>query len=175
MSGKDRVLYPIWLQRKLFKNSALVYWWPWVNMIITVGAMHHRQARCIHLDFPCSFPPILGIILNLHLKSWLSLPLKSKTGFPGSVSGKEPVCQCRRCKREIEVWSLGGEDPLEEEMATHSSILAWRIQWKEEPGRLQCTGSQRVEYAWSDLAHMHTHTFQNRSFHLGCKSNHFSN
>ena len=42
--------------------------------------------------------------------------------------------------------SLGQEDPLEEEMATHSSILAWRVPWTEEPGRLQSTGSQRVRY-----------------------------
>ena len=42
------------------------------------------------------------------------------------------------------VRSLGQEDPLEKEMATHSSILAWRIPWTEEPGRLQSTGSQRV-------------------------------
>ena len=42
----------------------------------------------------------------------------------------------------LEVRSLGWEDPLEEEMATHSSILAWRIPWTEEPGRLQTTGSQ---------------------------------
>ena len=46
--------------------------------------------------------------------------------------------------REIQVQSLGQEDPLEKEMATHSSILAWRIPWMEEPGRLQSTGSQRV-------------------------------
>ena len=45
-----------------------------------------------------------------------------------------------------ETWvpSLGQGDPLEEEMATHSSILAWRIPWAEEPGGLQSTGSQRV-------------------------------
>ena len=41
---------------------------------------------------------------------------------------------------------LGGEDPLEEGMATHSSILAWRIQWREEPGGLQSRGSQRVRH-----------------------------
>ena len=41
---------------------------------------------------------------------------------------------------------LGPEDPLEEEMATHSSILAWRIPWTEEPGRLQSMGSQRVRH-----------------------------
>ena len=42
------------------------------------------------------------------------------------------------------VQSLGWEDPLEKEMATHSSTLAWKIPWTEEPGRLQSTGSQRV-------------------------------
>ena len=46
--------------------------------------------------------------------------------------------------QETHVRSLGQEDPLEKETATHSSILAWRIPWIEEPGRLQSTGSQRV-------------------------------
>jgi len=47
---------------------------------------------------------------------------------------------------ETRVQSLGPEDPLEKEMATHSSILAWRIPWMEEPGRLQPIGSQRVRH-----------------------------
>ena len=46
--------------------------------------------------------------------------------------------------QETQVRSLGWEDPLERGMATHSSILAWRIPWTEEPGRLQPMGSQRV-------------------------------
>ena len=46
--------------------------------------------------------------------------------------------------QETRVRSLGREDPLEKEMATHSSILAWRIPWTEKPSRLQSTGSQRV-------------------------------
>ena len=46
--------------------------------------------------------------------------------------------------RETWVRSLGREDPLEKEMATHSSTLAWRIPWREEPGRLPSMGSQRV-------------------------------
>ena len=46
--------------------------------------------------------------------------------------------------QETQVRSLGQEDPLEKEMATHSSILAWRIPWTEELGGLQSTGSQRV-------------------------------
>ena len=45
---------------------------------------------------------------------------------------------------ETQVRSLGGEDPLEEEMATHSSVLAWKTPWTEEPGGLQSTGSQRA-------------------------------
>ena len=54
--------------------------------------------------------------------------------------------------REIWVRSLGWEDPLEKEMATHSSILAWRTPWTEEPGGLQSTGSQRIGHNWtSDL------------------------
>ena len=46
--------------------------------------------------------------------------------------------------QETHVQSLGQEDPLEKDMATHSSILAWKIPWVEEPGRLQSMGSQRV-------------------------------
>ena len=47
--------------------------------------------------------------------------------------------------QEIRVRSLGWEDPLEEEMATHSSILAWRIPWTEEPAGLQSMGSQELD------------------------------
>ena len=46
--------------------------------------------------------------------------------------------------QEMCVSSLGREDPLEQEEATHSSILAWKIPWTEEPGRLQSMGSQRI-------------------------------
>ena len=46
--------------------------------------------------------------------------------------------------RETQAQSLGKEDPLEKEMATHSSTLAWKIPWTEEPGRLQSMGLQRV-------------------------------
>ena len=50
------------------------------------------------------------------------------------------------------VQSLGQEDPLEEGMATHSSILAWRIPWTEEPGGLRSLQSQRVRHNWGNLA-----------------------
>ena len=48
--------------------------------------------------------------------------------------------------QETWVWSLDQEDALEKEMATHSSILAWRILWTEEPGGLESMGSQRIEH-----------------------------
>ena len=57
---------------------------------------------------------------------------------------KNPPANAGDETEETQVRSLGGEDPLEEGMATHSSALAWRIPWTEEPGGLQSTGSQRV-------------------------------
>ena len=57
----------------------------------------------------------------------------------------------------MRVRSLGQEDPPEEEMATHSSILAWRIPWTEEPGGLETVGSRRVGHDGSTLAHTHKH------------------
>ena len=57
--------------------------------------------------------------------------------------------KCLPGRQETRVWTLGREDPLEKEMATHSSTLAWRIPWREEPGRLQSTGAQRVGHDWT--------------------------
>ena len=60
-------------------------------------------------------------------------------------NGKESACQSA-CLQEAQVHSLGQEDSLEEQMATHSSILAWEILWTEEPGRLQSMRPQRVRH-----------------------------
>ena len=54
---------------------------------------------------------------------------------------------------DTRVRSLGQEDPLEKEMATHSSTLAWRIPWRGEPGRLQSMGSQRAGHHWVNSLH----------------------
>ena len=59
------------------------------------------------------------------------------------------------------VRSFGREDPLEDSMAIHSSILAWEVPWTEEPGRLQSRASQRVRHNYNDLAHTHTEPFNN--------------
>ena len=92
----------------------------------------------------------------------------SNAGDPGSIPGSESspeegidyplqyswaslVAQMVKnlpAMRETWVWSLGWEDPLQEGMATHSSTLAWRIPWTEEPGRLQSMKLQRVRHNW---------------------------
>ena len=63
------------------------------------------------------------------------------------------VVQNLPAMQEMQARSLGQEDPLEKEMVTHSSILAWKIPWSEEPGRLQYMGSQRT--------HIHSRTHRN--------------
>ena len=63
-------------------------------------------------------------------------------GFPVGSDGKEPTCNAGDPGL-----IPGSEDPMEEEMATYSSILAWKIPWTEKPGGLQSTGSQRVKHA----------------------------
>ena len=60
------------------------------------------------------------------------------TWLPRGLSGKESACN------ETQFRSLGQEDPLEKAMAAHSSVLAWKIPWTEEPGGLQSMGSQRA-------------------------------
>ena len=62
-----------------------------------------------------------------------SAKITAFTGFPGGSDGRESACSAG---------DPGWEDPLEKGMATHSSILAWRIPWTEEPGGLQSMGSQ---------------------------------
>ena len=66
---------------------------------------------------------------------------KVQLSFPGGSDGKESACNAGN-----QGSSLGQEKPFEKGMATHSSILAWRTPWTEEPGRLQPMGSQRVRH-----------------------------
>ena len=73
-------------------------------------------------------------------------------GFPGGSVIKNPPATAGDM-----VQSLGQEDPLEEGMVTHFSILAWRIPWTEDPGQLQSIGLQGVGHDWSDLAYTHRH------------------
>ena len=95
---------------------------------------------------------ILGDKYNLQ-------PSKYAKRCPQSTVASLVVERLKRLSTMRETWvqSLGWEDPLEKEMATHSSILAWRIPWTEEPGGLQSMGSLRVGHDWlTSLTHTHS-------------------
>ena len=98
-------------------------------------------------EFLCSISIFSG---SPHMYQF-SLALFFFGGFPGAASGKESSYQCRRHKRHG-FNPRGQEDPLEEGMATHSSIFALRIPWTEEPGELQSIGSQ----SWTRLKQLST-------------------
>ena len=82
----------------------------------------------------------------MHLMANMSIYvfLRSVRGFPGGSAVKNPPAMQEM--QETWVPSLGQEDPLEEGIATHSRILAWRISWTEKPGGLQSVGSRRVRH-----------------------------
>ena len=71
------------------------------------------------------------------------IPFSDYMGFLVTQTVKNPPAI-----QETQVWSLGQEDPLEKGITTHSSILAWRIPWTEEPGGLQSMRLQRVRHSW---------------------------
>ena len=87
---------------------------------------------------------------------------------------KKLARHCRRRKRcRLDPWV--GKTPLEKEMATHSSILAWEIPWTEEPGRLQSRGLQRVGHDLNDLACTHAHPVdENFKLRVLCPKSHSS-
>ena len=86
------------------------------------------------------------------LSNWTELNWYSFWDLPRWLSGKESTCQCRSCGFSLWVW----EDFLEKEVATHSSILAWRIPCTEEPGRLESMGLKRVRHDFSTKPKPHT-------------------
>ena len=112
-------------KKKKKKTTENILWTIGKNLNWTVN----RTVLLYHLN-------LLEIVMIIQL-------LRDEMGFPGGSAGKEPACQCRRHKRS-RVRSLGQEDPLEKETATHSSILVWKISWTVEPGGLQSMESQRV-------------------------------
>ena len=95
-----------------------------------------RQLKISTLNTACQADPWEILVKVKYIHTYI---YEKEEGFPGgSVVKNLPAIQ------ETEVQSLGREDPLEEGMATHSSTLAWRIPWTEEPGRLQSIGLHTV-------------------------------
>ena len=96
------------------------------------------------------FPLGLTDLISLQSKG-LSRVFSSTTIWKHQFSSTQPSQSAKNLPAVQETWvqSLGWEDPLEKEMATHSSILAWKISWTEEAGGLQSMGSQRVGDNWA--------------------------
>ena len=85
------------------------------------------------------------------------------------------ICSHILWVRNLDRASLGWEDHLEKAMATHSSILAWRIPWTEEPGRLQSMGSQRVRHDWATKQQQHSGTSLSLPVTSGASAGRFDN
>ena len=116
------MFFGIWSQHALKYYDLERYIWKFLRV-----NCHHKEKN----NFVCcGIAHLIELILQLGLPCWLSVK-----NMPA--------------KQEAQVWSLGWEDPLEKEMATHSVILVWGIARTEEPGRLWSMGSQRVGH---DLA-----------------------
>ena len=92
-------------------------------------------------------------ISSSHSRLIQFFPEYLKDGLPLRLSSKESACQSGAAGDRV---GKGGEDPLEEDMETDSSILAWRILWTEKRGTLLFIKLQRVGHDWSIFAHMHT-------------------
>ena len=132
------------------------------NLIVN----HNVKALCTTNSSPLCFP------WWLHVKSVAfvsALEFEAgylfRWGFPAGSAVKKNLSAVR----EMQVWSLGGEDPLEEEMATHSSILAWRIPWTEKPSGLQFMGHKQ-----SDTTEWLTHICQALFFLIMVSYHHFT-
>ena len=116
---------------------------------------------------------LISVTIMLLMQHWEAVHIPCGTvghGLPQWVSGNESALGTGAT---VDMSSIAGlEDPLAEDMATHSSVLAWRIPWTEEHGGPQSTGSQRLGLVWSDVAHTHTqmdmvHAPKRMQNHLG--------
>ena len=109
------------------------------------------HVRLCHASPPYYSLPILH---PHHCRISVLIPNIGATSVAQTVKNLPAVWETQ----ETWAWSLGQEDPLEKEVATHSSILAWRIPWTEEPGGLQSMESHRVRHDWATHTHTHTHS-----------------
>ena len=122
----------------------------WASQVAAAAkSLQSCPTLCNPID---SSPPGSAIpgILQARTLEWAAVSFSSQ----GALEVKNPPANAGDVRDEDQ--SLGREDPLEDGMATHSTILAWRFPWTEEPGGLQSMGSQRVRHYWGNLAHKYT-------------------
>ena len=147
------------LGKMLTVHSVYKFTWRFVPTTDGYLPMNSSNQNPVHFTslppfpYPGAITELIQTIIFLTLEEEKELPeapysiSKTKHEWVGCALGLSDSLVAQRMKhlpamQETRVLSLGWEDPLEKEMATHSSILAWRIPWTEEPGRLQSTGSQ---------------------------------
>ena len=161
-------LHPLWYGRKELADpsylSCISNPLPWLPVEFSLS----QGKRCfpmtssweIKAAFICPYLHVRGLspkavftpiphsgyprAIQANMKSSLWAIPVIKGSFPGGTVVKNPPANAGDKRDSGSI--VGWEVPLEEEMATHSSILAWRIPWTEDPGGLQSTGSQRVEH-----------------------------
>ena len=104
------------------------------SALATLGHPPHRHLLHCNMSLP-------------DFSIWVQLT--SSLDFPGVLLVSHPLPLVMQKMQEMRIQSLGGEDPLEEEMATHSIILAWETLWTEKPGGLQSMGLRRVGHDWA--------------------------
>ena len=120
----------------------------WTDYIFLIAALFNRNRRVKTPDSVNTMITSFQAIIPLRIDS---IQCENRASLVAQMVKRLPTM------REIRVQSLGWEDPLEKEMATHSSILAWKISWME-PGRLQSSGSRRFGQDWATSLHFNVIT-----------------
>ena len=130
---------PVFLPGESHGQRSLAGYSPWDRKELDTTERLSTAQRANKRQTPFRLP---FLIIVLRKCSWVCVFFTGdyRTSLVAQMVKRLPTM------RETGVQSLGWEDLLEKEMATHSSILAWRIPWTEEPGRLQSMGSQRVQH-----------------------------
>ena len=158
---------------KTYGNQLLVLlqWLPWFSSkrkerICSLQSFFYVRHIYIYIYIYTFQSPAVWIY---SIVKWLhSIPLHKCTILHLIPSDEIKNLPAMQETQETQVQSLGGEDPLEEDMATHSSILAWKIIWIEEPGSLQSMRWQRIRHNW---ALMHSSEWmKDYCFHFGGKN-----
>ena len=151
------------LHFKKFINFRVVYSWTHFYhftfpFVFTMSFLHFFLTSSSQLQSNNSY--LFSLMSNFKSLSWIFpfchiqfyhfLGFLLIRGFPGGSVVKNPPANAgASCRRHGSVWSLDLKDPLEEEMATHSSVLAWEKPWTEKPVRLHSMKSQRVRHDWA--------------------------
>ena len=118
---------------------------PVLHYLLEFAQTHVHWVSDAIQPFHSPLPPALNLSQHQGLFQWVGSQHQMAKVFELQVAQR---LKRLPAVRETRVQSLGWEDPLEKEMATHSSTLVWRIPWREEPGRLQSMGSQTVGHDW---------------------------